>query len=356
MNLVSKSTIFITGGAGFIGSAMVRDLVKNTDHMVINIDSITYSGNLASLASIEGYDNYKFYKTNIGDTEKIKKLLKKYLPDLIINFAAETHVDKSIDNPGIFFQTNVQETLCLISVVKDYFNEIDKEFLFHHISTDEVYGDIPLDSEPSNEKTPYNPSSPYSASKASSDHIMRAFYRTFKLPITISNCSNNFGPFQYPEKLIPHMIIKIKQSQKLPIYGDGCQIRDWLSVYDHIDGIMKIIYDGKIGATYNIGGASSEVQNIQIVRKICDLMDDFGIKHPDNIKSTDLIEFVHDRPGHDKRYAIDSSRIKNELNWTAKIDINQGLKDTVRWYLDNENWWQEILKTKSALNRQGNLR
>ena len=353
MNLDNNSTIFVTGGAGFIGSAMVRSLVENTNHLVINIDCITYSGNLASLASIEKYDNYRFYKINIGNVEQIKKLFKKYLPDLIINFAAETHVDRSIDDPKTFFQTNVSDTLSFVSLVKDYFSEIDKDFLFHHISTDEVYGDIPHDAKPSNEQTIYKPSSPYSASRASSDHIMRAFHRTYKLPITISNCSNNYGPYQFPEKLIPHMIIKIINNQKLPIYGDGTQIRDWLSVHDHIDAIMRIIYDGEVGSTYNIGGSKTEIKNIEVVKKICSYMDDFNTNRQEGTHSHDLIEFVEDRPGHDKRYAIDSSKIQNELSWSPQVCFDEGLKDTVRWYLDNESWWQAILERPSVLDRQG---
>ena len=355
MTLLEKQkTILVTGGAGFIGSSMIRKLVNQSNNLIINIDSLTYSGNLSSLKEIQDMENYKFLNLNIGNTNQIKKVFLKYEPDIIINFAAESHVDKSIDSPNIFFETNVMKTLNLALVAKDYWIDADKDFLFHHVSTDEVYGDIPKNNPPSNETIAYKPSSPYAASKASSDHMLRALHRTYGLPITISNCSNNYGPYQFPEKLIPHVIINILMGKQLPVYGDGSQIRDWLHTNDHIAGILNIIEFGQIGDTYNIGG-NNELSNLHVIEMICDFMDkNFKSKLNNFNSSRELISFVTDRPGHDKRYAIDTSKMLKTFNWKPKIEFKNGLEETVNWYVENEWWWSEILDSKYQMNRQGN--
>ena len=346
-----NSTVLITGGAGFIGSAMVRHLVLERKCRVINIDNLSYSGNLSNLEEISRLNNYHFFKLSIGERDSVHECLQKYKPNVVINFAAESHVDKSIDNPGIFFKTNVLDTLNLLMAVKDYLKNNDLDFLFHHISTDEVYGDIPMNDKPSNEATPYKPSSPYAASKASSDHIVRAFIRTYGFPATISNCSNNYGSFQHPEKLIPHMIINALNNKKLPIYGDGKQIRDWLHVDDHISGILKIIEYGKIGQTYNIGGLN-EVTNLEVVNLICQTLD-AEFPRQDKVSYKKLISFVGDRPGHDRRYAIDCSKISNDLNWKPSLEFKIGLEQTVKWYLNNQDWWNSIMEDGYSHIRQG---
>lgn len=346
-----NSTVLITGGAGFIGSAMVRHLVLERKCRVINIDNLSYSGNLSNLEEISRLNNYHFFKLSIGERDSVHECLQKYKPNVVINFAAESHVDKSIDNPGIFFKTNVLDTLNLLMAVKDYLKNNDLDFLFHHISTDEVYGDIPMNDNPSNEETPYKPSSPYAASKASSDHIVRAFIRTYGFPATISNCSNNYGSFQHPEKLIPHMIINALNNKKLPVYGDGKQIRDWLHVDDHISGILKIIEYGKIGQTYNIGGLN-EVTNLEVVNLICQTLD-AEFPRQDKVSYKKLISFVGDRPGHDRRYAIDCSKISNDLNWKPSLEFKIGLEQTVKWYLNNQDWWNSIMEDGYSHIRQG---
>ncbi len=355
MTLLEKQkTILITGGAGFIGSSMVRSLVNESDNLIINIDSLTYSGNLSSLKQIQNMKNYKFLNLEIGNTDEVKKVFSNYQPDIIINFAAESHVDKSIDSPNIFFETNVMQTLSFALVAKDYWKDTNKDFLFHHVSTDEVYGDIPKDDPPSNETVAYKPSSPYAASKASSDHMLRALHRTYGLPITISNCSNNYGPYQFPEKLIPHIIINILKGKQLPVYGDGSQVRDWLHTSDHIKGILNIIEFGQSGDTYNIGG-NNELTNINVIEMICDFMDkNFSKKLKNFNSSRELISFVSDRPGHDKRYAIDTSKVMNAFDWKPSIEFKSGLEDTIKWYVENEWWWSEILETKYHMDRQGN--
>ena len=355
MTLLDKQkTILITGGAGFIGSSMVRSLVNESDNLVINIDSLTYSGNLSSLKQIQNKKNYKFLNLEIGNTDEVKKVFLRYEPDIIINFAAESHVDKSIDSPNVFFETNVMQTLRFALVAKDYWKDVNKDFLFHHVSTDEVYGDIPKSDPPSNETVAYKPSSPYAASKASSDHMLRALNRTYGLPITISNCSNNYGPYQFPEKLIPHIIINILKGEQLPVYGDGKQTRDWLHTSDHINGILNIIELGQSGDTYNIGG-NNELSNIYVIKMICDFIDKNFSKKLNNLNSSrELISFVSDRPGHDKRYAIDTSKIMNAFDWKPSIDFKSGLEDTIKWYVENEWWWSEILETKYHMDRQGN--
>ena len=350
-HISENSTVLITGGAGFIGSAMVRHLVLERKCRVINIDNLSYSGNLLNLEEISSLKNYHFYELSIGERDSVYDCLDKYKPNVVINFAAESHVDKSIDNPGIFFKTNVLDTLNLLMAVKDYLKNNDLDFLFHHISTDEVYGDIPMNDKPSNEATPYKPSSPYAASKASSDHIVRAFARTYGLPATISNCSNNYGSFQHPEKLIPHMIINALNNKKLPIYGDGKQIRDWLHVDDHISGILRIIEHGKTGQTYNIGGLN-EVTNLEVVNLICQTLDK-ELPRKDKLSYKELISFVGDRPGHDRRYAIDCSKISNTLNWKPSLEFKIGLEQTVKWYLNNQDWWNSIMEDGYSHIRQG---
>ena len=352
-----NSKILVTGGAGFIGSAMVRDIINNTKAKILNIDFLTYSGNLNSLIEVSQSKRYEFAKVDIGNNEAISKLLLDFEPNIVINFAAESHVDKSIDSPSLFFKTNVMGTLNLAICIKNYYEKISKNkkklFRFHHISTDEVYGDISMEDDPVNELRAYEPSSPYAASKASSDHIIRSFHRTYELPVTISNCSNNYGPYHFPEKLIPHIIISALLGKKLPIYGDGMQIRDWLHVEDHIAGIKKIIENGTIGQTYNIGG-NNEQTNINVVKSICEILDKKIAEKPNGISTfKELIFNVKDRPGHDKRYAIDSSKIQKELNWAPKIEFQNGLIDTINWYLDNKPWWEEILSKKYNLERQG---
>ncbi len=348
----NKKRIIVTGGSGFIGSEMIRHLIQNTDSLVFNLDSLEYSGNQSNLHSISSSKRYFFQRVRIGSKREISKIFRDFLPNLVINFAAESHVDRSIDNPEIFFETNTMETLKLLEVCRDYYKTSKANFLFHHISTDEVYGDIQKPDYFSKEGDPYCPSSPYAASKASSDHLVRSFHKTFDLPVKITNCSNNYGPYQFPEKLIPHVILNALNSKKLPIYGDGSQIRDWLYVEDHINGILSVIDKGKIGETYNIGG-DNQTSNLDLVRNICEILDE-SIYRKINIDSfKDLIIFVDDRPGHDKRYAIDCSKIKNECNWKAKHDFSSGLFKTVNWYLENKAWWQEILDKKYTLERVG---
>ena len=350
-----QSTIFVTGGAGFIGSEMVRNLVSDKNNFVVNIDSLTYSGNLDNLLTVANHSNYFFSNCAIGHKSSIQKLIKQFSPDIFINFAAESHVDKSIQDPNPFFMTNVMETLDFIIQVKDYWKQSHKKIIFHHISTDEVYGDIPEGSSPCDENYQYNPSSPYASSKAPSDHIVRSFHRTYGLPVLITNCSNNYGPFQFPEKLIPHMIINGIEGKSLPIYGDGMQIRDWLHVSDHICAIKKVIQNGKIGHTYNVGGIN-EQNNLSVVKKICAALDSLIDKKPSNIDSfNDLINFVDDRPGHDRRYAINCKKIMDDCGWKPLFDFDKGIEQTVRWYVENEKWWRKILSKQYKLERQGRL-
>ena len=357
--MIDKKRVIVSGGAGFIGSAMVRYLIKNTENEVMNIDCLTYSGNLSSLSEIKNSSRYQFVEMNIGNLADVSKILLDFKPEIIINFAAESHVDKSIESPSIFFETNVLSTLNFLEAIKIFYKDIvckkGNFFRFHHISTDEVYGDINLEDSPVNEKRAYNPSSPYAASKASSDHIMRSFHRTYGIPLTISNCSNNYGPYHFPEKLIPHIIISSLQGETLPVYGDGLQIRDWLHVDDHILAILKIIEKGKIGETYNIGG-DNEQNNLFVVNKICEILDSKVNIKPKGIKSfKNLISFVDDRPGHDKRYAIDSEKLKKELGWRPSVNFEQGLGDTIDWYINNSTWWDNIISGSYNLKRQGKL-
>jgi dTDP-glucose 4,6-dehydratase len=338
--------ILITGGAGFIGSALVRHVIANTQHSVVNVDKLTYAGNLESLKSIDNDPRYCFEHADIGDATKINALLLKHQPDAIMHLAAESHVDRSIDGPADFIATNIVGTYVLVEAARNYWQGLaaDKKanFRFHHISTDEVYGDLPNDGSLFTEETPYSPSSPYSASKASSDHIVRAWHRTYGFPVLVTNCSNNYGPFHFPEKLIPLVILNALEGKPLPVYGDGKQIRDWLYVDDHARALLTVVETGKIGETYNIGG-HNEMENIVVVKTICDILEELQQQKPAGLaKYQDLITFVKDRPGHDHRYAIDASKIEQELGWTPNETFETGLKKTVRWYLDNLDWCRHV--------------
>lgn len=332
--------ILITGGAGFIGSAIIRHIVKDTDHIVMNIDVLSYASNLDSLTQVINNKRYSFEKIDICHGDSIKQVLKKFEPDIIMHLAAETHVDRSINDPKKFIQTNIFGTYVLLEETKNYWLRLDedkkKKFRFHHVSTDEVFGDLEINSnELFNENTPYKPSSPYSASKAGSDHLVRAWQRTYKLPTIITNSSNNYGPYQFPEKLIPLVIRNAIKGEKLPIYGDGNQIRDWLYVEDHAKALLKVVLSGKENITYNIGGLN-EIKNIDVVKMICKNLDKLAPNKPFGIKNYEqLITFVGDRAGHDRRYALDISKIKNELKWTPNETFETGINKTIKWYLEN---------------------
>tara|TARA_Y100000590_G_scaffold229380_1_gene258760 strand:- start:46061 stop:47125 length:1065 start_codon:yes stop_codon:yes gene_type:complete len=352
--------ILITGGAGFIGSALVRHIINNTKDIVINVDKLTYAGNLESLSSIDSSNRYHFEKIDILDKEKIDILFEKYKPNAVMNLAAESHVDRSIDSPAAFMDTNILGTFTLLECARKYWNDLndqDKDcFRFHHISTDEVYGDLELSDPAFNEDNPYKPSSPYSASKASSDHLVRAWHKTYGLPIVITNCSNNYGPFHFPEKLIPLMIINALNGKPLPIYGTGDQIRDWLYVEDHAKALYKVLKKGGIGETYNIGGGN-EVTNLEVVSKICDVLEQLSASKPNNVrKYKELITYVEDRPGHDFRYAIDPSKINTELGWSPEESFDSGIFKTVEWYLNNKTWYQNILDGTYQLQRLGTIK
>ncbi len=332
----------VTGGAGFIGSAVIRHLINETEHSVVNVDKLTYAGNLDSLESVSSSDRYDFEQVDICDAEAIKAVYEEHQPDIIMHLAAESHVDRSIDGPGEFIQTNILGTYTLLDQARAYWATLDGEkkeaFRFHHISTDEVYGDLEGTDDLFTETTPYAPSSPYSASKASSDHLVRAWQRTYGLPTLITNCSNNYGPYHFPEKLIPLVILNALEGKPLPVYGKGEQVRDWLFVEDHARALVTVATQGKIAETYNIGG-HNEKQNIEVVNTICDILDQ---KVPAQKSYRELITFVTDRPGHDVRYAIDASKIAKELGWEPEETFETGLEKTVQWYLDNENWWHAV--------------
>ena len=335
--------ILITGGAGFIGSAVIRQYINDTTHDVINLDDITYAGNLQSLISIADSDRYTFVQVNICDSVQLKETFDRYQPHAVMHLAAETHVDRSIDDPSIFIKSNIVGTFNLLEVSRNYWNNLipDKKdkFVFHHVSTDEVYGDLD-DSGLFNEETRYDPSSPYSASKACSDHLVRAWYRTYGLPMIITNCSNNYGAYQYPEKLIPLIILNALEGMPLPVYGSGKQVRDWLYVEDHAKALRLSLENGKIGQTYNIGG-HNEKTNIEVVNIICDLLDKL-IPLSQYIPHRSLISHVSDRPGHDKRYAVDAKKIQENLNWLPDETFESGIEKTVKWYLENKEWCQNI--------------
>jgi len=337
----------ITGGAGFIGSALIRHIINNTNHHVINVDKLTYAGNLESLSEIEGNERYSFEQIDICNAAEIKKIFGKYHPDIVIHLAASTHVDKSIDAPDEFIQTNIFGTYVLLEETRNYWsrlkNSVKKNnFRFHHVSTDEVYGDLNQSDELFTEKTSYAPSSPYSASKASSDHLVRAWHRTFKLPILITNCSNNYGPFQFPEKLIPLTILNALEGKPIPIYGDGKQVRDWLYVDDHARALLLVALSGRPGETYNIGGHNA-LQNIDVIKTICQILDKVQPSKMESVrKYENLITFVDDRPGHDLKYAINASKIFKTLGWSPDENFNSGILKTVNWYLNNKAWWGKL--------------
>lgn len=340
-----SKTIFVTGGAGFIGSALVRFLINETEHTVVNFDKLTYAGNLESLRSVESSARYHFIQGDICDREAVSAALAQYQPDFIMHLAAESHVDRSIDGPGEFIQTNVVGTYELLEAARNYYVTVadDKKagFRFHHISTDEVYGDLGATGL-FTEETSYEPSSPYSASKAASDHLVRAWHRTYQLPVVLTNCSNNYGPYHFPEKLIPLIILNALDGKQLPVYGDGKQVRDWLFVEDHARALYKVVSEGKLGDTYNIGGFN-EKQNIEVVTTICNHLNDLIKDKPANLTDfKELITFVADRPGHDVRYAIDATKINKELGWHPEETFESGILKTIQWYLDNQGWCKNV--------------
>ncbi|MDB3933993.1 dTDP-glucose 4,6-dehydratase [Luminiphilus sp.] len=349
--------ILVTGGAGFIGSALVRHIIENTDDVVVNIDKLTYSGNLESLPCHGRSERYAFEHVDICDSNKLNRVFESHCPDIVMHLAAESHVDRSIDNPDEFIKTNIIGTYNLLEASRSYWvrlNDSQKaSFKFHHVSTDEVYGDLGCTQDLFKETSAYAPSSPYSASKASSDHLVRSWQRTYGLPTLVTNCSNNYGPYQFPEKLIPHIILNALKGKPLPIYGAGNQIRDWLYVEDHARALHLIAKKGMIGETYNIGG-HNEKRNVDVVREICDLLEELVAQKPEGIvKFEDLITFVEDRPGHDLRYAIDSSKIQRELGWVPRETFKSGLRKTVKWFLKNQKWWESVLDGSYSLERIG---
>ena len=358
--------ILITGGAGFIGSAVIRHIIENTNDSVINLDKLTYAGNLESLNSIASDDRYVFEQVDICNRTELDRVFKIHKPDAVMHLAAESHVDRSITGPAEFIQTNIVGTYNLLEAAREYWNTLNdddkKSFRFHHISTDEVYGDLPHPDEQEGnalgkelplftEQTSYSPSSPYSASKASSDHLVRAWLRTYGLPTIVTNCSNNYGPYHFPEKLIPLVILNALEGKDLPIYGKGDQIRDWLFVEDHARALYKVVTEGKVGETYNIGG-HNEKQNIEVVKSICSILDTLV---PKDSPYSEQITYVTDRPGHDRRYAIDSSKMSTELNWTPIETFETGLRKTVKWYLDNQTWCQNVQDGSYQRERLGEI-
>ncbi|QTP55372.1 dTDP-glucose 4,6-dehydratase [Billgrantia sulfidoxydans] len=334
--------VLITGGAGFIGSAVIRHIIKNTQDSVINVDKLTYAGNLESLSEVSSSSRYAFEHVDICDRTRLEKAFFEHQPDAVMHLAAESHVDRSIDSPAAFIETNIIGTYTLLEVARAYWKSLDAQrhdtFRFHHVSTDEVYGDLEEGTGLFTETTAYAPSSPYSASKASSDHLVRAWQRTYGMPTLITNCSNNYGPYHYPEKLIPLMILNALSGKPLPVYGKGEQIRDWLYVDDHARALYKVIKGGQVGETYNIGG-HNEKTNLEVVHTLCDLLEELA---PATMRYHRLITFVTDRPGHDQRYAIDASKIERELGWAPQESFESGIRKTVMWYLDNLEWCQRI--------------
>jgi len=350
--------ILVTGGAGFIGSALIRFLITKTKHSILNIDKLTYAGNLENLKDISSNERYLFSKVDINDPKALSKVFEEFKPNKIVHLAAESHVDRSIEGPKEFLKTNIFGTFNLLEESRRYWDSLDIDerlsFRFHHVSTDEVYGDLEEDESPFSEENSYIPSSPYSASKAASDHLVRAWHRTYNLPVVITNCSNNYGPYQFPEKLIPLIILNILDHKPLPVYGSGTQIRDWLYVDDHAEAIYKVLMEGENGETYNIGG-NEERTNLDVIRTICNILDEKVKPTKKGITSfSELILHVEDRAGHDKRYAINSSKIKHNLGWIPRNNFEQGLGKTIDWYLDNISWCKETLKkSKYELQRLG---
>ena len=336
----------VTGGAGFIGSVVIRHLINDLGFDVVNVDKLTYAGNLESLLDVVDSPHYTFEKVDICDFENMERVFNQHQPDKVMHLAAESHVDRSIDGPAEFIQTNIVGTSVMLQVAQKYWSELPEqkknEFRFHHISTDEVYGDLEGTDDLFLESTSYAPSSPYSASKASSDHLVRAWNRTYGFPIVITNCSNNYGPYQFPEKLIPLIILNAISGKKLPIYGKGNQIRDWLHVEDHARALVKVVLEGNDGETYNIGG-HNEKTNLEVVKTLCRILDEMVPEHPGAIdKYEELITYVDDRPGHDVRYAIDASKIDQELGWRPDETFETGIRKTVEWYLNNKTWWERV--------------
>jgi dTDP-glucose 4,6-dehydratase len=349
--------VLVTGGAGFIGSAVCRRLI-GAGYRVTNLDKLTYAADLASLREVEDAEKYRFVQADICDAQRVAAILDETKPDAIMHLAAETHVDRSIDGPGVFVETNVVGTVSLLNAALDYYRLLDSEaqgrFRFHHVSTDEVFGDLPLDSGVFTEETSYAPSSPYSASKAAADHFVRAWHETYGLPVVISNCSNNYGPFHFPEKLIPLIILNALEGQLLPVYGDGKNVRDWLYVDDHACALEAILTTGRIGESYNVGGRA-ERSNLAVVETVCDLLDE-RTPLPGGSPRRDLIRFVPDRPGHDRRYAIDPGKIEKELGWRAEQTFEGGLAKTVDWFIANEWWWRPIRAQRYSGARLGSGR
>lgn len=349
--------ILVTGGAGFIGSAVVRHIINNTQDVVCVVDCLTYAGNIESLAPVQDNPRYSFSLTDITDAKGVADVFNTFQPDIVMHLAAESHVDRSIDGPAAFIQTNVIGTFILLEASRQYYASLDDErkkaFRFHHISTDEVFGDLHDADDLFTEETPYAPSSPYSASKAGSDHLVRAWNRTYGLPTVITNCSNNYGPYHFPEKLIPLIILNALAGKPLPVYGNGEQIRDWLYVEDHARALYKVATEGENGETYCIGG-HNERKNIDVVKTICAILDKIIDKKPKEISSfADLITFVADRPGHDLRYAIDATKMKNALHWEPLEMFESGIEKTIHWYLNNQGWWQRVLDGSYAGERLG---
>ena len=349
--------ILITGGAGFIGSALIRHVIVNTPASVVNLDKLTYAGNLESLAEVSGSERYAFEKVDICDRKELERVFLEHKPDAVMHLAAESHVDRSIDGPAAFIQTNIVGTYTLLGVARSYwsvlYEPLKQTFRFHHISTDEVYGDLDGPEELFSEQTPYEPSSPYAASKASSDHLVRAWHRTFGLPVLITNCSNNYGPYHFPEKLIPLVILNALEGKPLPVYGKGEQIRDWLYVEDHARALYKVLTEGKEGETYNIGG-HNEKRTIDVIHSLCKLLEELAPQKPCGVEHyRDLIKYVTDRPGHDLRYAIDAGKIQRELGWAPEETFESGLRKTVEWYLKNMEWCRHVQDGSYQRERRG---
>jgi dTDP-glucose 4,6-dehydratase len=349
--------ILITGGAGFIGSALIRHIIQNTDDEVVNFDKLTYAGNLESLGKVASSPRYAFEHADVCSRSDVDRALNIHKPDAVMHLAAESHVDRSIDGPDSFIETNIVGTYVLLQAARHYLEQAPisrrAAFKFHHISTDEVYGDLGSDDRACSESAAYSPSSPYAASKASSDHLVRAWHRTFRLPIVITNCSNNYGPYQFPEKLIPLMILNALEGKPLPIYGAGDQIRDWLYVEDHARALHAVVTRGQVGQTYNVGG-HNEVRNIDVVRSVCELLNHIAAsRRPGSLGFESLITHVQDRPGHDKRYALDAGKIERELNWRPQENFSSGLRKTVEWYLANSVWCASVQRGSKERVRQG---
>lgn len=349
--------ILVTGGAGFIGSAVVRHIIEATQDSVLVVDKLTYAGNLESLSVVADNPRYSFEQVDICDRAALDRVFAQFQPDVIMHLAAESHVDRSIDGPAAFIETNVVGTYTMLEAARHYWQPLDAEkkqsFRFHHISTDEVYGDLQGTDDLFTETTPYSPSSPYSASKASSDHLVRAWLRTYGLPTLVTNCSNNYGPYHFPEKLIPLVILNAVAGKPLPVYGDGAQVRDWLYVEDHARALYQVVTEGVVGETYNIGG-HNERKNIEVVHTLCDLLEELAPNKPQGVeKYRDLITYVKDRPGHDMRYAIDAGKIDRELGWRPQETFESGIRKTVSWYLNNETWWRRVQDGSYAGERLG---